>query len=204
MRGWAVCRDAWPFARVDLRRQGTLRSNVVTPRTPMRITKVLFIIALGSPSAAWAADSAEPAPEYSFQAEAPVRLRGGPVDVRWQTVPFNRTYAQLSPSERAAFKSLYVDMPEADEPPFPVGGLKQIYEPIGQGQAALGANGTLVMEVVVGADGEPQEVHVLRSPNKQVTQFVAGVAMVTKFKPAVCSGKPCRAGFPIRVQFKME
>lgn len=93
---------------------------------------------------------------------------------------------------------------KADEPPFPAGGLKDIYEPIGQGQAALGATGLVVMEVVVGADGKPQEVHVLRSPNKRVTQFVAGVAMVTAFKPAVCSGQPCRARFPIRAQFKME
>ena len=168
----------------------------------MHITKLFLIVALGALPTAWAAEP--PAPEYAFKAEAPVRLRGGPVDVRWQAVPFNRTYAQLSPAERTAFKSLYVDMPEADEPPFPAGGLKEIYEPIGQGQAALGATGPLVMEVVVGADGKPQEVHVLRSPSKRVTQFVAGVAMVTPFKPAVCAGQPCRASFPIRVQFKME
>ena len=170
----------------------------------MHITKLLPIVALGALTPAWAADSPAPEPEYAFKADAPMRLRGGPVDVRWQAVPFNRTYAQLSPTERTAFKSLYVDMPEADEPPFPAGGLKDIYEPIGQGQAALGATGLVVMEVVVGADGKPQEVHVLRSPNKRVTQFVAGVAMVTAFKPAVCSGQPCRARFPIRAQFKME
>ena len=170
----------------------------------MRIApRIPILLALLAASAVPAAE--QPAePEYSFRTEGHVRLRSGPIDVSWESIPFNRTYSELTQEQKARFKTLYVGMPESDEPPYPAGGLKALYEPIGQGQAALRASGVVEMEIVVGADGEPAEVLVMRSPSSAVTKFVGSVAMLTKFKPAICSGQPCRGSFPLRVQLRMR
>jgi hypothetical protein len=47
-------------------------------------------------------------------------------------------------------------------------------------------------------------VAVLQSPNEQVTKFMASVLLLTKFKPALCRGQPCKMGFPVKVIFKVE
>jgi hypothetical protein len=160
-----------------------------------------ILLTLGRASVA--ADAADP-PQYSLRSDVDVRARYGPVIASWTAVPFNRTYAQLSTEQKAVIKSFYVAMGEQDEPPYPEAGLEAIYGPIARGQGHLGAKGVLDLEVVVSSSGEPEEVRVYRSPHKKVTQFVASLAMLTRFKPALCAGQPCRMSFPIRVTFDLE
>ena len=102
-------------------------------------------------------------------------------------MPFDKEYAELSQQQRQAFKSQYERMGEADEPPFPLAGLRSLYEPMVKAQARANI-----------------EVRIVRTPGKAMTNFVAGVAFLTKFKPAVCRGAPCAMGFPVRVDFKLE
>ena len=119
-------------------------------------------------------------------------------------MPFDKVYAQLTTAQQAQLKSAYVEMGETDEPPFPIGGLKAIYEPITEGQQRLHASGTFTADVEVDEQGNPIAIAVYRSPNKSVTRFVSRVVMLSKFKPAVCAGTPCKMGFPVRITFAMR
>jgi len=119
-------------------------------------------------------------------------------------VPFDKAYAQLTAAQQARLKSAYVEMGDMDEPPFPVAGLGAIYEPITAGQQRLHASGQFRADVEVNELGEPIAIAVYRSPSKSVTRFVSNVVMLTKFKPALCSGKPCKMGFPVRITFAMR
>ena len=85
----------------------------------LTLMRAASIVTLLAPVAAPAALAAEQAgePEYSFRTEGHVRLRSGPIEVSWESIPFNRTYAELTREQQALFKTLYVGMPEADEPP---------------------------------------------------------------------------------------
>ena len=49
--------------------------------------------------------------------------------------------------------------------------------------------------------GDPISLAVYRSPSKAVTKLVSGIVMLSKFKPARCSGAPCKMGFPVRIAF---
>ena len=120
------------------------------------------------------------------------------------SVPFDKSYAQLTVAQQTRLKWAYVEMGEADEPPFPVDGLKTIYEPITEGQQRLHASGTFRAAVEIDEQGEPISMAIYRSPSKAVTKFVSGVVMLSKFKPAVCSGKPCKMGFPVVIGFAMR
>jgi len=37
-----------------------------------------------------------------------------------------------------------------------------------------------------------------------MTKFESSVLLLTKFKPAVCAGKPCKMQFPFRFKFRVE
>ena len=116
-------------------------------------------------------------------------------------LPFDKSYGQLSPAQQGSLKSAYVEMGETDRPPFPIGGLKAIYEPITEGQQRLLASGTFRADVEVDERGDPIAVAVYHSPSKSVTKFVSNILMLSKFKPASCSGSPCKMGFPVRITF---
>jgi hypothetical protein len=57
------------------------------------------------------------------------------------------------------------------------------------------------MAVEVGPDGTARSVSVMRSIDDQSTKAFASVLMVTKYKAAICGGKPCTMQFPVRVHF---
>jgi hypothetical protein len=116
-------------------------------------------------------------------------------------LPFDQPYEQLSAKHQHLLKEFYVEMGEKDEPPYPVGGLKTLYEPITEGQQRLMASGSFNADVEIDAQGNPMALAVYRSPSKAVTRFVSKIVMLTKFKPALCAGAPCKMGFPVRVSF---
>lgn len=119
-------------------------------------------------------------------------------------IPFDKPYEQLTPSQQGRLRSAYVEMGAGDEPPYPIGGLKTLYEPIVQGQQRLLTSGVFRAEVEVDPDGTPIAIAVYQSPSKAVTRFVGNVVMLTKFKPAICSGTPCKMGFPIHITFEIR
>ena len=119
-------------------------------------------------------------------------------------IPMNRRYAELTPDERRLVKSQYEAMAEADEPPFPVDGLEPVYAAVAKVQKILLVTGRLAMEVEVDSQGQASAVRVLASPDPKLTQAVAMVLMLNRYKPAVCGAKPCRMSLPINVGFKVE
>ena len=64
-------------------------------------------------------------------------------------LPFDKEYAELSQQQRQAFKSQYERMGEADEPPFPLAGLRSLYEPMVKAQARANIEGEFIGEIRV-------------------------------------------------------
>lgn len=114
-------------------------------------------------------------------------------------LPFEKTYSQLTPDQQRRVKFQYERMEESDEPPFPINGLGPLYRAISKGQQLLHVSGLLDIHVQINSKGEATSVSVLKSPSEEMTRFVAHVAMLTKYKPAVCSGQPCAMVFPLRI-----
>jgi hypothetical protein len=118
----------------------------------------------------------------------------------WGPLPYDKTYEELSEEERRLFKSRYVQMRDGDEPPFPVEGLGPLYTGISKVMRSADAGlGVLEMDVLVDAAGVPAKVEVLKSPDPKLAGLAARVAMLTRFKPALCNGEPCAMGFPVRI-----
>ena len=118
--------------------------------------------------------------------------------IKWSSkIPVNKTYGELDEKQLADFRSLYKDLAPGDEPPFPEEGLKSIFYKIRNAQRLRQSRGELNMKVTVGADGKAVKVEDFGSVRDlEMTQFVSSLLMLTKYKPAVCSGKPCEMQFP--------
>ena len=123
------------------------------------------------------------------------------------SLPLDKRYSELTREQQNAFKSQYEQMAEDDEPPFPLDGLGPLYKAIGEihkqflrRRFGLGVDGLLAMHVQVDSQGKATSVAAYRSPDPEMTKYVATIAMLTRYKPAVCGGQPCAMAFPIRIQ----
>jgi hypothetical protein len=171
-------------------------------------TRPLFLTILSALLLAFMASKSNaqlPPSQYGIKEDTPRtgsmlrRLSVGPVNI-----PINRSYYELTPSERARFNGHYEHIAEGDEPPFPAHGLYELLDPVRKAQQKLLVEGDLSLVATVDASGSVTHVKALGSPSPEMTQFAARVLMLTKFKPAVCGGSPCQMDFPLYLRFNLD
>ena len=130
-------------------------------------------------------------------------------DLKWNSkIPLNKTYDQLTPEEKYELTSLYESMPPGDEPPFPIQGMRPVFNNIRKGQKIVRARGRLNMIVSVSPEGKALDVidqgGVGGVNAREMTQYAQTILLMTKFKPAICSGKPCKSEFPFQLDLAMN
>ena len=181
---------------------GRRRSTRVAARAGLRLlsgANLLWLALHGN-----ALHAADPAPaRYSLKAELPepgsfIRR----ANVKGSSVPFEKSYDQLTAEQQAMVKSVYEQLGPDDEPPYPLKGVAPIYKAIARGQDRILARGDLTIVVDVDAQGDATSVSVLRAPDdEQMVHFAARVLMLQKYKPGRCAGVPCSMQFPLRMTF---
>ncbi|MBB3118121.1 energy transducer TonB [Pseudoduganella violacea] len=119
-------------------------------------------------------------------------------------LPLNKSYGDLTPEQQLIVKAPYASMGEGDEPPFPEKGLASIYKAMHTIHGYIYEDGAIDMEVVVDRDGKPLNVLVYKTPDARASETMALVLMSTKFKPALCGGKPCQQNFLFRAELTHE
>jgi hypothetical protein len=143
-------------------------------------------------------------PEYTIRADdPPVGSRIKRVEVSGSALPINKRYHELTPAEKTILHGYYESIATGDEPPFPAEGLRPIHDAIRRAQAKLLVRGELLLIVEVSSTGLPTEVKAIGAPSPEMVQFAASVLLLTKFKPAVCGGTPCKMQFPFRYSFSV-
>jgi hypothetical protein len=144
-------------------------------------------------------------PEHAIKEEdPPIGSRIRRDEVNWAALPVNQTYQQLTPEERAHVNSWYEHVAPGDEPPFPLDGMRSILDVVRKGQEKLLVTGKLYLVATVEPSGKVSAVKAYGSPNPEMAKFASEVLLLTKFKPAVCGGRPCRMDFPLSYNFKVE
>jgi hypothetical protein len=151
-------------------------------------------------------------PAASAQTEMPVhrlkeeQVRTGTLLIKNQVthseIPLNKTYQELSPEDKEKVHYWYEYIAPGDEPPYPEKGLLPIYKAIGRARNIAPAQGELLLAVTVDKYGKAKEVQVMKSPGKDMTEFVASILLLTKYKPAICDDQVCQMQFPVAITFK--
>lgn len=117
------------------------------------------------------------------------------------TVPFDRTWAQLSAAQKAVIAADYDSLPAGDEPPFPRYGLAHLVEPANKFFQTWSWSGPFVAGVSIDATGAVKEIKVFDSPNPDMTRVIAALLLNEPFKPATCGGEACARDFVLRLAF---
>jgi hypothetical protein len=178
---------------------GTMRT---TGRTRLLVLAAASLFAL----AAAAQDASAPA---QFEVKEASPLTGTLIRrnlVMSESLPLNKSYADLTPDQKKRVRSQYLGLRNHDEPPYPAHGILSIMTAILKAQQALAredapCDGALSLLVDVDAKGDAQSVSVLASPDPRMTRYVAAVLMDQKYKPAFCGGVPCPMQYPFRAAF---
>ena len=151
------------------------------------------------------ADAQVAPPQYGIKADEPPigsRIRRdavGPV-----SIPVNRTYSELTQNEQSIIRSWYENLAPDDEPPYPKEGTKPVHQMMQKIQAALLVEGKLYLIATVEPNGEVSGVQAIGSPSPELTKLAATALVLTKFKPALCKGQPCRMEFPLWYEFILQ
>lgn len=117
-----------------------------------------------------------------------------------QSFSLNKKWAELSDAQHAAFRAQYEDMPDTDEPPYPLEGMAPIFRQLSTDAGRAGVYGTFIIDVTVNAHGDGTKVTLVKYTSVEAAKVVAYVLVKTKYKPAVCRGKPCIMDFPFSVK----
>lgn len=172
-----------------------------SPKAPMRLARWIAL-ALVLPVFAAAQQSA---PEkYSLKEDAAPTGSLLKRDAIRSTLPIDRSWAELTPAQQGSVRSHYVDMPAADEPPFPLKGTQDILKGIRDAAEKLFEVGTLELTVRIDEQGKPVSVQVYDTPSQKMTMVAATILMNERYKPARCGGKPCVMDFPLYIDFNFR
>ena len=141
----------------------------------------------------------EPLLKYKIKEAEPATGSNIRRDVIKSSMPLDKTYRELSNEHKAMVRAEYEAMPPEDEPPFPLEGLGPLYDTLRKVSNKLDNLGDIVFIVTVDSSGEGVSARVIKADDAQIGRYAAQVAMMTRFKPALCAGKPCTMDFVIRI-----
>jgi hypothetical protein len=191
----------WPSIKIQSPLIFTIRPPTLDALpTGLRMRTLLYASLLAIPLAAIAQSS----PQFTLREDFST---GGTIPrtlVKTQVIPLNKRYDELSPEQRDGLLSQYEHMGPGDEPPFPEDGLGPVVKAITKVQSKLLVRGPLVLIVDVGADGQGTSVRALGSPSPEMTQQAARVLLLTRYKPARCSGQPCSQQYRFSLDFDVN
>jgi hypothetical protein len=145
-----------------------------------------------------------PPGEYGIKADPQTGSNIRRYAVKATGIPINRRYDELTQEQKAIINAWYERIDPGDEPPFPARGLKPILDAVRQAQQKLLVSGELLLYASIDPAGDVDSLQVFASPDPQMTKFVSQVLVLTKFKPALCAGSPCRMEYPFTFSFTLE
>ena len=115
-------------------------------------------------------------------------------------IPFDKSYAEMTPAQQALVRARYVLLEDGDEPPYPLDGVQQQFKWVTQAAEKLdGPTGRLRLLVQVDSTGKASAVSLFETPDRKLGEVATMMLLETKYKPAICAGKPCAMAYPFEL-----
>jgi len=115
------------------------------------------------------------------------------------TMPADKSWDELTPEQKAEVKRPYVVLLKEDEPPYPVGGSKRMYNYFSEVAKRTDSDWHFEAYALIDASGHVAGLNILEAPSQEMTQILKAVLVQQKFKPAKCSGEPCPMFYALQV-----
>lgn len=140
--------------------------------------------------------------QYPLRETEPVTGSNIRREIGATSIPLNRGYAELTADEVADLRSRFASLAPADEPPFPLNGLRPMIPTVSRLQHMLAVAGELNLVIHVDAAGVAESVSMLHCPNEDLQAPIVQVLMETRYKPGKCAGQPCAMDLPFVLYLK--
>ena len=139
-------------------------------------------------------------------ASSPVAVADAYLDriVMRGTLPYDRSYEQLSPEQKAVLRAEYDSVGPKDEPPYPKYGLSDVADAVARMPRRATLEGEVILTVRVDERGDAKSVSVYKTPDAKLSNLVAYTLTRTKFKPGLCEGRPCAMDYVFKYYFKVS
>lgn len=118
------------------------------------------------------------------------------------TLPFNKSYAELTPEQQRIARSAFPALQDGDVPPYPAHGTASVMRAVSKAMQIRPQEGELWMDVLVDEQGKPTSSTVRMAPDKEIANFAGNLLLISKFTPAVCGGKPCPMSYSFHMQLR--
>lgn len=119
-------------------------------------------------------------------------------------VPTQASWSALTIGQQNRVRAQYEALEDGDEPPYPIEGVREFFRAVTNINSFQGpADGTLHLLVLVGADGQAKSVRAIGAPDKEMVRPVSTVAMLQRYKPALCRGQPCEMMYAVSFGFSV-
>jgi hypothetical protein len=127
-------------------------------------------------------------------------------------LPPDASWDMLTEAQKNMVRSSYPALAPGDDPPYPSKGTREATMAVIKINRTMGAaEGSLLIHVLVGTDGKAKSVTVLQKPTlgadapsvDTMVKYVASVAMLDTYKPAMCKGQPCEMVYPLEFNFEI-
>jgi hypothetical protein len=167
-------------------------------RTRDRFVTVLVCSGLLSLAIPSSAQTSSPTRTYALRTN---QAFPGSVDssfVSRSPYPLSKRYEDFTPEQRKSLRSLYLEMPDSDDPPFPREGMRQIVADIATLIERKALQGTVSIAVAINSRGEATGVKLLEYPDIETAKAIAYILVVAKYRAGTCAGQPCAMEFPFR------
>ena len=123
--------------------------------------------------------------------------------VAFSYFPLDKKWSEMTSAQQKVLRDSYESMPAADEPPYPLLGVGPMVQAVARAHRNLHGVGQVTLVADVDAEGNATAVSATKSElGPELVQYAGMTVMLTKFKPALCQGQPCKMQFPMVFTFE--
>ncbi len=139
-------------------------------------------------------------------ASSPVAIADAYLDrlIMRGALPYDRSYEQLTPEQKAMVRAEYDSVGPTDEPPYPKYGLSEVADAVARMPRRESIQGDVVLTVHVDERGDAKSVSIYKTPDAKLSNLVALILTRSKFKPGLCEGRPCAMDYVFKYYFKVS
>lgn len=119
-------------------------------------------------------------------------------------LPYDRSYEQLTPEQKAVVRAEYDSVGPNDEPPYPKYGLADVADAVSRMSVRDPIEGEVILTVRVDERGDAKSVSIYKTPDARLSNLVALMVTRSKFKPGLCDGRPCAMDYVFKYYFKVS
>jgi hypothetical protein len=121
------------------------------------------------------------------------------------SLPFDKTYGELTPTQKELVRDQYVEIKPDAEPPYPQAGTQAIFKLVDASASSIlpqPDRGEVVAVAKIDTNGDVTSVTVYKTPSPIVTAAITSALASIKFQPALQAGVPVVMEFVLRATLR--